>query len=258
MLSRVRRACFFGIISVALVLLLSAAGVTEEKLRTAQSDATTWLTYGKNYAGWRYADLTEINRTNVAKLAPRWIFQTGVAGKFETTPLVFDRLLYVTGPSNHAYGLDALTGRPIWHYQKPVPAAVNICCGQVNRGFAALGNKLFKVNLEAKLVALDAKTGAELWESTVDDIKKGYSGTVAPLAVKNLIVIGIAGAEFGRLHLDYGNLRSRAQSDLLGHGQSRAGPERGRSPGRQPLYVQPGRARRRHRQTALALSVHTA
>jgi alcohol dehydrogenase (cytochrome c) len=197
MLSRVRRALAFGVLPVGIVLVLNGAGITEQKLRNAQTDAATWLTYGKNYAGWRYADLAEINRTNVARLTPRWIFQTGVTGKFESTPLVFDKLLYVTGPSNHAYALDALTGRPIWHYQKPVPAALNLCCGQVNRGFAALGDKLFKVNLEAKLVALDAKTGAEIWTSVIDDIKLGYSATVAPLVVKNLVLIGIAGAEFG-------------------------------------------------------------
>ena len=197
MLFRVRRLWFIGIPLTALALLLSGAGITEQKLRSAQSDGATWLTYGKNYAGWRYADLTQINRTNVARLAPKWMFQTGVTGKFEATPLVFDRLMFVTGPSNHAYALDALTGRPIWHYQKPVPSATSICCGQVNRGFAALGDTLFKVNLEARLVALDAKTGGEIWETQIDDIKKGYSATVAPLVAKNLVVIGIAGAEFG-------------------------------------------------------------
>src|SRR5437879_12563272 len=118
MLFSVRRAWVFGILLATLALLLSGADITGQKLRTAQSDAATWLTYGKNYAGWRYADLAEINRTNVAKLSPRWIFQTGVAGKFETTPLVFDRLLFVTGASNHAYALDALPGRPTGHLQK--------------------------------------------------------------------------------------------------------------------------------------------
>src|SRR5262244_1572438 len=197
MLSFVRRACVSGILLTTLAFLLAGADITLEKLRTAQSDTATWLTYGKNYAGWRYADLAEINRANVAKLAPKWMFQTGVFGKFETTPLVFDRLVFLTGPSNHAYALDALTGRPIWHYQKSMPSGVSICCGQVNRGFAALGDTLFKVNLEAKLVALDSKTGSTIWESEIDDIKKGYSATVAPVVVKNLVVIGIAGAEFG-------------------------------------------------------------
>src|SRR6185436_2792830 len=197
MLFPVRPVWMFGILLATLSLLLSGAGITEQKLRSAQSDAATWLSYGKNYAGWRYADLAEINRTNVARLAPKWVFQTGVAGKHESTPLVFDRLVFLTGPSNHAYALDALTGRPIWHYQKSMPNGVSICCGQVNRGFAALGDKLFKVNLESKLVALDSKTGNLLWETEIDDIKKGYSATVAPLIVKNLVVIGIAGAEYG-------------------------------------------------------------
>ncbi|HYM13445.1 MAG TPA: PQQ-binding-like beta-propeller repeat protein [Bryobacterales bacterium] len=177
-------------------LLLAVAGV----LGAAEpnyKNAETWVTYGKNPYGWRYSEARQINASNVAELAPKWVFQTGVLGKFETTPLVYDRMMYVTGPTNHAYGLDLATGRPMWHYSKPLPPAVNICCGQVNRGFAAMGQKLFKVNLESKLVAMDAKTGAVLWETTIDDIKKGYSATVAPLIVKNLVVIGIAGAEFG-------------------------------------------------------------
>src|SRR6266702_6048264 len=191
MLFSVRRAWIFGILLATLALLLSGAGITEQKLRTAQSDAGTWLSYGKNYAGWRYADLAEVNRGNVARLAPKWMFQTGVTGKFETTTLVFDRLVFATGPSNHAYALDALTGRPIWHYQKALPNGVSICCGQVNRGFAALGDKLFKVNLEAKLVVLDSKTGGTIWESEIDDVKQGFVATVPPLVLNNLIVCGI-------------------------------------------------------------------
>ncbi|MBI1791349.1 MAG: PQQ-dependent dehydrogenase, methanol/ethanol family [Acidobacteria bacterium] len=174
-----------------------AASITEEKLRKAQNDPATWLTYGKNYFGWRYADLAQINAGNVSRLTPRWMFQTGVAGKFETTPLIFDGMIFITGPSNHAYALDLLTGRQIWHYYKPVPPALNVCCGQVNRGFAALGDRLYKVNLEATLVALDAKTGSLIWETQIDDIKKGYSTTVAPLVAKNLVLVGVAGAEFG-------------------------------------------------------------
>src|SRR5580658_9198652 len=103
--SHVKGAFFFAI--PILAQALSGADITEQKLRTAQNDTATWLSYGKNYAGWRYADLTEINQGNVSKLVPRWIYQTGVSGKFETTPLVFDGLMFVTAPSNHAYALDA-------------------------------------------------------------------------------------------------------------------------------------------------------
>src|SRR5579872_6743650 len=176
---------------------LGAADITQDKLHQSQNDDANWLMYGKNYSGWRYSALRQINTATVKDLTPQWIFQTGTLGKVESTPLVFDGMMYATGPTNHAYGLDLATGRPVWHYAKPLPPGVSICCGQVNRGFAALGNKLFKVNLESKLVALDAKTGNLLWETEIDDIKKGYSATVAPLIVKNLVVVGIAGAEYG-------------------------------------------------------------
>jgi len=116
-------------------------------------DPKTWLAYAKNAAGHRYSDLAQINTTIVQRLAPKWIFQTGLNGKFESTPLVFDDMMYVTGPSNHAFGLDLKTGTPIWHYFQKLPPGVSICCGQVNRGFAAIGQKLFKLDLEMTLVA---------------------------------------------------------------------------------------------------------
>ncbi len=186
-----------ALVACAATLASAAGPVTEQTLRAAQKDAATWLTYGKNYSGWRYSELDQVHAGNVARLQPQWIYQTGIFGKFETTPIIHDGLMFVTAPSNYAFALDLATGRPIWRYAKPLPRGVSICCGQVNRGFAMLGDKLYKVNLEATLVALDPKTGVEVWESQIDDIKKGYSATVAPLAVKNKIVLGIAGAEFG-------------------------------------------------------------
>ncbi len=161
------------------------------------NDSSTWLTYGKNHSGWRYSELSQINTGNVARLATRWAFQSDVSGKLQTTPLVFDRQMFVTAPSNHAFALDLLTGRSLWHYHKSAPRGLNLCCGQVNRGFATMGDRLFKVNIEATLVALDRKTGGVIWETKIDDFKKGYSATVAPLIVKNLVIVGIAGAEFG-------------------------------------------------------------
>jgi alcohol dehydrogenase (cytochrome c) len=166
-------------------------------LGAADDDASTWLTYGKNNLGWRFSENRQINTANVSQLTPQWVFQTGVPGKFQSTPLVFDRMMFVTAPENHAYGLDLATGRQIWHYYKPMPRETSVCCGRVNRGFAVKGQTLFKVNLEARLLAMDAKTGTVLWETEVDDIKKGYSLTVAPLVVKDMVVIGVAGAEFG-------------------------------------------------------------
>jgi len=153
---------------MAVCAMAGAAAITEEKLRSAQGDSGAWLMYGRNYSAWRYSELSQINTGNVVKLAPRWIFQTG-AGPLETTPLVFDGMMFATGSANHGYALDLLTGRPVWRYVKPVPKGVQGCCGSVNRGFAAQGERLFKVNYEANLVALDAKTGGVLWkpESTI-------------------------------------------------------------------------------------------
>jgi alcohol dehydrogenase (cytochrome c) len=166
-------------------------------LTSAVALAQDWTSYGKNDAGWRYSELDQINTGNIARLTPQWMFQTNVPGKNETTPLVANGMMYITGPSNTAWALDGISGRPIWSYRKPMPPTVNLCCGQVNRGFAMRGNKLFKVDLQGTLIALDAQSGTVLWESTLEDYKKGYSATSAPLVVKNLVITGMAGAEFG-------------------------------------------------------------
>jgi alcohol dehydrogenase (cytochrome c) len=135
----------------------------------AQQDA--WLTYGKNSFGWRYSELAQIHTGNVRRLAPAWVFQTRVPGNLETTPLVVDGLMFVTGGSNHAFALDARTGRSLWQYAKTPPQGLDLCCGEVNRGFAMRGDKLFKVNIEDTLVALDAKSGRALWETQIADYK---------------------------------------------------------------------------------------
>ena len=181
---------------VVVCALAVGAAVTDEKLKSSQSDSGSWLMYGKNYSAWRYSELAQINTSNVSRLTPRWIYQTG-AGQLQTTPLVFDGVMYATGSANRAFALDLLTGRPLWRYSKPVPEGVQGCCGTINRGFAAQGERLFKMNAEATLVALDAKTGGVLWETKVDDYKKGFSATGAPLVVGNKVIVGIAGAEFG-------------------------------------------------------------
>jgi alcohol dehydrogenase (cytochrome c) len=181
----------------AILAALAATTVTEQQLRDAQTDAATWLTYGKNYQGWRYSDLSEINTATVSHVTPRWIYQTGAGGTNETTPLVFGGMMFITGPGNNAYALDALTGKQIWHYHKAPPSGLDLCCGEPNRGFAALGDKLFKVNIEGTLVALDARSGGVLWEREIADYKKGFTSTGAPLVVKNKVLVGIAGAEFG-------------------------------------------------------------
>ncbi len=176
---------------------LFTLGVLATTMTLAQNDPGTWTSYGKNLLGWRYSELDQINASNASGLAAQWMYQTVVPGKNETTPLVFDRMMFVTGPSNFAWALDALTGRPIWSYRRAPPTGLDLCCGAVNRGFAAKGSKLFKVNLEGTLLAMDATSGAVLWKATLEDYKKGYTATAAPLVVKNLVVTGMAGAEYG-------------------------------------------------------------
>ncbi|HLH38426.1 MAG TPA: PQQ-dependent dehydrogenase, methanol/ethanol family [Bryobacteraceae bacterium] len=173
------------------------AQVTNDALVHAQQDPDTWLTYGRNYQGWRFSPLAQVTAANVAQLAPAWILPTGVPGNNETTPLVVGGMMYLTGPSNNAWAVDLLTGRKVWSYSDYVPSGLGLCCGTVNRGFAMLGDKLFKVNIQSTLVALDSKTGKVIWETPIDDYRKGYSNTVAPLVVKDMVVVGTAGAEWG-------------------------------------------------------------
>ena len=120
------------------------------------------------------------------------------SGNFETTTLLRDNVLYVTGPQNVAWAIDARTGRQIWRYRRELPATgLTACCGLVNRGFGALGDKLFMTTLDAHLLALDMKTGAVVWDATLEDYKNGYASTIAPLVVKDKVIVGVAGGEYG-------------------------------------------------------------
>jgi len=184
------------------VLLLSLAGTTNaqvaaERLLNAGKEPQNWLMYSGGYSGLRYSTLDQINVNNAGGLAPKWAYQTMAGGKFETTPLVVDGILYATGPDDRAFALDARSGRPIWQYQRALPPDIRPCCGRVNRGVAILGDKVFMGTLDAHVIALDAKTGAVVWDITAADYSKGYSFTLAPLAIKNLVLVGVSGGEYG-------------------------------------------------------------
>jgi alcohol dehydrogenase (cytochrome c) len=185
-----------------LVLLLaysanSYAQVTYERLLGSAREPQNWLTYSGRYSGWRYSTLNQINAGNASHLAMQWAFQVGDLGQFETTPLVVDGVLYGTGQNGRAFALDARTGRAIWRYQRNLPEKLQPCCGMVNRGFAILGDRLFMTTLDAHVIALDAKTGNLLWDVTSADYHQAYTFTVAPLAVKNEVIVGISGGEYG-------------------------------------------------------------
>ena len=184
-------------VGFCLAAVSTQAQVTSERLTNAARDPQQWMTYSGAYDGSRFSPLDQINRTNVNRLALQWVFQTRVRGSHETTPLVIDGVMYLTAPQNHAYAIDVRTGRPLWHYERTLPKEMSLCCGPQNRGFAALGDRLFMGTLDAHVVALDAKTGRVRWDVASADADKGYSFTGAPLVVKNKVIVGVAGGEYG-------------------------------------------------------------
>jgi alcohol dehydrogenase (cytochrome c) len=191
-----------GLHTLILLIAVSAttcahAQVTFDRLVNSAKEPQNWMTYSGDYSGQRFSELDQINLTNARYLEAKWVYQTAATGKLETTPLVVDRIMYATAQDNRAFALDARTGRPIWMYQRQVPSDIRPCCGHVNRGLAILGDKVFLGTLDAHVIALDAKTGAVVWDATAADYRTGHSFTVAPLAVKNLIVIGVSGGEYG-------------------------------------------------------------
>jgi alcohol dehydrogenase (cytochrome c) len=171
--------------------------VTYERLLRADREPENWLMYSGNYNGNRFSSLDQITTENVARLRFKWAYQMKTVEKVEATPLVVDSVMYLTEPPNAVSALDAGTGRPLWTYRRSLPEKINVCCGQVNRGLAILGDRLFVGTLDAHLLALDRNTGSVIWDVAVADYRMGYSITAAPLAVKNTIVTGIAGGEYG-------------------------------------------------------------
>jgi alcohol dehydrogenase (cytochrome c) len=188
---------------IALLLAQTAAPaadperITPERLVRARSEPHNWLTYSGSYDGHRHSSLAQINAGNVARLQPAWIYQAREFGKAETSPIVLDGVLYITERSQAVTALDGRTGRPLWSFARPRSTRVPTCCGDVNRGLAALDDALYLATLDAHLIALDRRSGKKRWDVTVADWTTGHSLTLAPLAVKDKIIIGISGGEFG-------------------------------------------------------------
>jgi len=171
--------------------------VTQDMLNRAAGDGNNFLHTNGNYQQTRYYPARQINIDNVQDLKPAWIFQTDVMESMETTPIVVNGIMYVTTSFNHVYALNAETGAQIWHYKHKMGPITTYCCGPNNRGVAAYGDKVYMGTLDAKLVALDAKTGALVWETEIADPELGYSETMAPSAVDGKILIGTNGGEYG-------------------------------------------------------------
>ena len=189
--------------AILLLLLTSLAAnplraqVSSDRLVRSSEEPQNWLTYSGNYAGQRYSLLHQVDLTNVKNLELKWVFQVQSLQKFESTPLVVNGIMYVTQSPNDVIALDAKTGAAFWVYHyNPSPAA-RPCCGIVNRGVAILGDTLFMATVDAHLVAIDAKTGHLLWDDKVAEAAAGYAMTLAPLVVKDKVIVGVAGAEYG-------------------------------------------------------------
>ena len=201
-----------------------AAGIDDARLLSAASDNANWLTYGRDYGNQRFSPLAQINASNVKRLTPRWIFQSGVTATFQATPIVADGVMYVSLPFSHVVALDARTGRELWRYNHK-RRTDKMCCGPANRGVAVAYGKVFIGTVDARLIALDQKTGKVAWDvSLVDDVEgvtertdqlaaddparkqrvtgsTGVGVNMAPVVYQGKVIIGITGVGFG-LHLD--------------------------------------------------------
>jgi len=174
-----------------------AQDVTTDILENAQNYSDRWVTYGRNYGAWRYMPDDQINRETVANLRPVWIKQTGVTGgAFEVTALVNDERMYLTTANSHLIVVDPLTGTELWRYDHEFEN-VDLCCGPHNRGVALYEDKVFWGTLDAHLLAFDAASGIQLWDAEVGDHRESFSVTGAPLVVKDMVLIGVGGGEFG-------------------------------------------------------------
>jgi alcohol dehydrogenase (cytochrome c) len=192
----------------------TAGDVPYSRLLGAEREPGSWLTYSGSYRGQRFSGLDQITPANVAKLRPAWVYQAQERGGFEATPLVADGVMYLTEPTGPVVALDVRSGRPLWRWEPSLPKDVRtLGFGKVNRGVALLDGMVFVGTLDARLVALDAATGAQRWAVTVADHTTGHAISSAPLAIDGKVVIGISGGEAGiRGFLDAYDARTGARA----------------------------------------------
>jgi alcohol dehydrogenase (cytochrome c) len=171
-------------------------GITPQRLLHANSEPQNWLTFAGTYSSQHYSVLNQITSANAHDLELKWVFQARWLDPYETTPIVVDGVLY-TMQGDDVVALDATTGRLFWIYRyTPVPEA-RLCCGRISRGLAILGNTLYMAAVDAHLIAIDAKTGTQIWDTKVAETTSGYTMTIAPMVVHDKVIIGVAGGEYG-------------------------------------------------------------
>ncbi len=191
--------------AVAAVFLCGAiaqaapGAVDGARIIDADSEPGNWLAHGRTYGEQRFSPLDTINDGNVSGLKLAWYYDTGTKRGLEATPIVVDGVIYTTGDWSRVYAVDAATGKQLWAYDPKVPRewGAKACCDVVNRGAAVWKGRVYVGTIDGRLVALDAGTGKLAWETLTIDRSKPYSITGAPRIVKNKVVIGNGGAEFG-------------------------------------------------------------
>ena len=186
-------------------LLLSCVGlactlvaqVPYDRLLNTDKEPQNWLTYSGGFLSQRHSALTQITPANAKNLELQWVFQAHSLEKFEATPLVVDGVMYTVQAPNDVVALDAETGRQYWIYSYTPSNKARPCCGRVNRGLAIVGDTLFMGTIDAHLIAIDSKNGHVLWNTTVASAEAGYAVTHAPLVIKDKVIVGTAGGEYG-------------------------------------------------------------
>ena len=173
------------------------AQVTYERILNAADEPENWLTYNGGYASQRYSGLDQITRGNVDELELTWMLQNQAFGAWQSNPIVVDGIMYITERPNDVMAVDTVTGRVFWLYRHTPSENASVCCGANNRGVAVLDNRVFMGTLDARLIALDAINGKPLWDVEVADVDLAYSITMAPLVVKDKVIVGVGGGEFG-------------------------------------------------------------
>ncbi len=175
-------------------ILQSYQPVTADRLlKPADGD---WLMIRRTYDGWGYSPLDQITTSNVARLQPVWVFATGAQNGHEAPALVNDGVMFVSTPGNQVIAVDAKSGRLLWRYRRPIPEDA-VILHPTTRGVALYGDKVFLAANEAVLVALDARTGKEVWTADVAENQHGYYMSLAPLVAEGRVMIGTSGGELG-------------------------------------------------------------
>jgi alcohol dehydrogenase (cytochrome c) len=168
--------------------------VTDERLLAPEP--SNWLMYRATYNSWGYSPLDQITTENVAELVPVWTVSTGLTEGHQAPPVVNDGVMFVTTPLNAVLALDARTGDVLWQYRRQMPFDIRLG-HPTNRGVALYGDKVFMATSDANVIALDARTGEVVWEQPVEDYNAGYYMTLAPLAARGKVMVGVSGGERG-------------------------------------------------------------